>query len=410
MLFLQNFDDITEENVKSFSSSHQEGIRVEYKINFDRNVRRALPKVISSFGNTLGGILILGINAPNGIPQEPFEGFEPSNREEIKLTIENICLSNIYPILLPSVKIVDIENSSNVFVVIETIESSISPHTIENSTKIYIRTGNQSVPYKLADLDRIELLQKKRSNSVAIRERILSNYNYYESKLKSYLTIQNRPSITVYSFPKFMQRPVSDLETAYQSAREFEFRRDNWFNVGNQLSRTDNGAYSLFYNNEINFSALSYCGIYGEVIMHRSLELTTSEVISTVQEDNDRLYIQFSRMIFSTAYNLLYAKYFYENCSYKGDVEINVKVDNILDQHLLYRSGIDAYTNYYATLPTITGKSSFSSNTISEELCRIITDSLHKILWAFTQGYDSVSVNSLNGVVEDILRRNRYIS
>jgi predicted HTH transcriptional regulator len=59
------------EDIRSFCARFNEGLRVEYKANLDDAVRRALPKVISSFANSLGGVLVLGVNAVNGVPQEP---------------------------------------------------------------------------------------------------------------------------------------------------------------------------------------------------------------------------------------------------------------------------------------------------------------------------------------------------
>jgi hypothetical protein len=46
-------------DIRAFCARFNEGIRVEYKSTFDENVRRALPKVVSSFANSLGGVLII---------------------------------------------------------------------------------------------------------------------------------------------------------------------------------------------------------------------------------------------------------------------------------------------------------------------------------------------------------------
>jgi hypothetical protein len=58
-----------------------QGLRVEYKANLDEAVRRAIPKVISSFANSLGGVVVLCVHAVNGVPQEPIEGFEQPARD-----------------------------------------------------------------------------------------------------------------------------------------------------------------------------------------------------------------------------------------------------------------------------------------------------------------------------------------
>src|SRR5215813_11301494 len=93
----------TAEDIRAFCGRFNEGIRVEYKRNFDENVRRNMPKIVSSFANSLGGVLILGVNAVNGVPQEPIEGFEPEPREEVPLTVENLCIQNTHPAIFPKV-------------------------------------------------------------------------------------------------------------------------------------------------------------------------------------------------------------------------------------------------------------------------------------------------------------------
>src|SRR6266849_835616 len=97
MLFMKT--PLTAEDVRAFCGRFSEGLRVEYKATFDDSVRRVLPKIVSSFANSRGGVLVLGVRAVNGIPQDPIEGFEPSTREEMPLTIENICIDNLVPTL-----------------------------------------------------------------------------------------------------------------------------------------------------------------------------------------------------------------------------------------------------------------------------------------------------------------------
>src|SRR5262249_44953665 len=103
----------------------------------------------------------------------PFQGFEPSPREEFVLTVENICLQNIYPPLLPQTTVVPSDVAGHVFLVIEVDESAQAPHAIENSRKVYVRTGNAANPYHLADLDLIFDLVKRRKEPFELRARLL---------------------------------------------------------------------------------------------------------------------------------------------------------------------------------------------------------------------------------------------
>lgn len=159
-------------DIREFCARFNEGIRVEYKVNFDENVRRALPKIVSSFANSLGGVLIVGVNAHDGVPQVPIEGFvRPA--EELPLTVENICLSGINPPVFPRTTVIDSDVAGRQFLIIEVDESWEAPHAIENSRKVYVRTGNAANPYDLAEVDLIIDLVRRRSEPRELRERML---------------------------------------------------------------------------------------------------------------------------------------------------------------------------------------------------------------------------------------------
>ena len=81
MLFIER--PITVERIRNFAETFNEGLRVEYKANFDDNVRGKIAKVVSSFANSHGGVLVIGVTAVRGVPQPPFEGFAEPEREEL---------------------------------------------------------------------------------------------------------------------------------------------------------------------------------------------------------------------------------------------------------------------------------------------------------------------------------------
>jgi hypothetical protein len=164
---------ITVEHIRAFCAKFNEGYRVEYKATFDASVRDKISKVLSSFANSNGGVLVVGVNTLNGVPQPPFEGFQPAPREEYALTVENICLQNIYPPILAQTTVVDSDVAGRVFLVIEVEESAQAPRAIENSKKVYVRTGNASNLYDLADVDLILELVKRRREPFERRAQLL---------------------------------------------------------------------------------------------------------------------------------------------------------------------------------------------------------------------------------------------
>src|SRR6266478_77749 len=171
MIFLER--PITVQHIRDVCARFNEGLRVEYKSTFDASVRTQLPKIVSSFANSQGGVLVVGVRAVNGVPQAPFEGFARAPREEYPLTVENICLQNIHPPAFPRTEVIESDTPNQVFLVIEVEERGDAPHAIENSKKVYVRTGNAANPYDLAEVDLIIDLLARRREPLERRDRIL---------------------------------------------------------------------------------------------------------------------------------------------------------------------------------------------------------------------------------------------
>ena len=132
-------------DIRAFCRQFNENIRVEYKSDFGASVRNVIPKIVSSFANSLGGVLIIGVRADRGVPIDPIEGFAEPKREELGLTIQNICLMSINPPVLLRCTVVSSDVKDKVFVAVEIDDSRDTPHSIENSTKVYVRTATPAI-------------------------------------------------------------------------------------------------------------------------------------------------------------------------------------------------------------------------------------------------------------------------
>jgi hypothetical protein len=161
MLFPKPIPDLEYQDIEKFCERFTENIRVEYKSTFDQNVRKKIPRVVSAFANAYGGALIVGINAINGIPQKPIEGIVFADPEP-RLTLQNICRDNIFPEVSVYSSLVPSSVAGKAFLVVEVNESPKAPHAIENSTQVYVRSGDSVEPNTLADLGLIERLLLRR--------------------------------------------------------------------------------------------------------------------------------------------------------------------------------------------------------------------------------------------------------
>jgi len=161
MLFLKPIADLTFEDVEEFCKRFRENIRVEYKSTFDDSVKKKLPRVLSSFANSYGGLLIIGVKTNSGVPVEPFDGIAFVDPEP-RLTVENVCRSSIFPEPVIYQQLVPSRLPGSAFLVIQVNESQKAPHAIENSTQVYVRTGDSANPTTLADIALLERLLLRR--------------------------------------------------------------------------------------------------------------------------------------------------------------------------------------------------------------------------------------------------------
>jgi predicted HTH transcriptional regulator len=163
MLFAKPISDLRFEDVEEFCDRFHENIRVEYKSTFDSNVKNKLPRVLSSFANSYGGILIIGVEAPAGVPQGPYEGMAFFEREP-GLTVQNLCREGVFPEIPLYTKLVPSRVPGKSFLVVQVNESPRAPHAIENSTRVYVRAEGSTERTTLAEIARIERMCQRRAD------------------------------------------------------------------------------------------------------------------------------------------------------------------------------------------------------------------------------------------------------
>src|ERR1035438_7581929 len=211
MLFPKPISDLEHKDVEEFCARFTENIRVEYKSTFDTNVKKKLPRVVSAFANTHGGVLIIGIKASNGVAEKPIEGINFADPEP-RLTLENICRENIFPEVLVYSKLVQSSVAGKAFLVVETSESPKAPHAIENSTQVYVRTGDSLDPTTLANLELIERLLLR-------RREVMTRWDEFYSESLDLATAlginRDRPSLELRIGPLYPTEAILSRESAF---------------------------------------------------------------------------------------------------------------------------------------------------------------------------------------------------
>jgi hypothetical protein len=172
-LWYKNPELVTYEDIAAFCTQQiPEGIRLDYKLDIPGD----LGKVVAAFANTLGGLIILGIEGDKttNTPIWPSaKGMKKSPGIEERITA--ICRDSIYPPVRPQISQV-IDNphlAETVLVVLRIDESPDAPHAVKGL--IYERTGSQGTPYQLCHIDRISQLLARRGRIEEKRLDMMTN-------------------------------------------------------------------------------------------------------------------------------------------------------------------------------------------------------------------------------------------
>ncbi len=158
-LWYKEVESITFSDIEAFCCQGiAEGLRLDYK----SQIPGELQKLVAAFANTLGGLIIFGVEADKSTnkPVWPARGMPQVNGIEERITA--ICRDNIYPPVRPLVSGI-IDNPAypgTTLVVVRVDESPEAPHAVKGI--IYERTGSQGKPHDLSHIDRISYLLRRR--------------------------------------------------------------------------------------------------------------------------------------------------------------------------------------------------------------------------------------------------------
>ena len=383
------------EQIRAFCARFNEGIRVEYKGNFDESVRRALPKVVSSFANSLGGVVILGVNAVNGEPQSPVEGFEPPAREEIPLTIENICIQNIHRAIFPRIVEVASDVTGRKFYVIEVDESAEAPHAIENSTKVYVRTGNAANPYELADVDSVIELLRRRENPTSRRRKLQESIH-----VGSVHPASRHVQITI--CPVFPRAPICAAEDCWNFWSNTLFLSRPFFPL-ETIRRVEDGVAAFVPERDGRMPAEGGdLNVYG--LVSRRKELGMYELQRRGEATQN--YLDFGDIFQPWVKAFVCASTFYKKVGFRADVVIEVRMKNLLGMPVPFVSyeyrSLDDFRSYDDEI-------SASHIVAAENMLAQIEPITHRLFaqlcWPLWQAQEDFPTGGLNAQSSGYLRR-----
>jgi len=153
----KSFDDINETDIRQLIEDQiSERKTIEYKLTLPDNKydsKKEFLADVSSFANAVGGHLLYGIKAENGIPVE-ITGVSNSDLDGEILRLENLLRDNIQArIQGVSVRAVNIE-SRNPVLVIRVPPSWLKPHVVnfQGHWRFYARNSAGKYPLDVLEL------------------------------------------------------------------------------------------------------------------------------------------------------------------------------------------------------------------------------------------------------------------
>jgi len=384
MLLPKRRNELTSEDIRRFCSQFSEGIRVEYKSDLTSSVRSKLPEVISSFANAYGGILIVGVATKDGRPIEPIEGFTKREREELVLTVENICQEHIFPLLSPIVTEVESDVPGKVFIVVDVEPSPQAPHAIENTRKVYIRTGNAKKPIDLADMDTIEKLVRRRENLMQFRQRFEEEASVFIQKFAE--PRPEFPKVIVTVGPLHPYRQVLDREAAYRFLRDTHLKGVDYFYCVPTLRRVPRGVCGFRYASR----DLGYIDTYGH-LCHREVLICDRE-----QES----YFKLPALIRPILFALYCASKLYETVVFRGEISVRVRTQDLLGHICAWQHGDTSDEVLRPPVDLIPAELGVSSERLREDIPDIASQLTHQLVWPMGQSYDSITVDQVAKTVD----------
>jgi len=168
-IFQKPFENITFDDVVDFcKKKHPESTTLDYK----QALPRDLAKHFATFSNTLGGVIIVGVeeDPATGVPLQ-WEGLANDGK---LLERVNQFAANVDPLPTFNARVTD-EKNSKVFLLINILEGDAPPYLPNGDPTVWLRTGNISKPLQQPDREELQRMVEKKKSAETTRVQNIKN-------------------------------------------------------------------------------------------------------------------------------------------------------------------------------------------------------------------------------------------
>lgn len=286
-----NFDDISVNDLNELINvGVPEGLNIDYKRNLYGNSdddKKEVLKDISSFANSYGGHLIIGIEEANGIPIE-IPGLQNINPDDEILRIVNLTRDGIEP-RITGLKIKAIQLASGNHVLVIRIPRSWNPpHRVSarNTNRFYVRNSGGTHEVSVEELRALFNL------SVSINDRIHS----FRRERLSILSVDEGPMrighegrlvLHIVPFSAFGHSESLDVSQIYNQHQSFRPISSMGFTP------------QFNFDGVINYRGGDVCYGYTQIFRNGIIEATKAGVVSDYNGQQNIPSLDFDRGIFA---------------------------------------------------------------------------------------------------------------
>jgi len=373
-IFVKPIKEIEFKDVEAFCDEQiEENSRVEYKKAFSsKDEKKQIAKEISSFANTHGGIILVGVGEKDRKPKLPIEGIDYVEGFNEKVT--SIALKNIYPPVFPETQVCKFGNNlEKAVVIIRVQESDETPHTVERTTGIYVRVDSQNEPQR-ACYEEIEWLINRRKKAVENRERLLMRA---EERFNNQPTRKNFEAFQCVSIiPVYPHAPLVALENLSDMADQSKVSVHNGFPLTSQYKTSHESIVCDFVLDQfLNYTEINLFGL-----------IFSKQSLWRYHNEKEVKLFEFAHMLEKV---LRFSLNFYEKTGYWGLISINLFLEGIKEGLLTNPSSIMRFKDLERPLgisnfdDSITLERKVTVCELSERFDEILKGLYNEFLWSF---------------------------
>jgi len=400
MVYTKKIEDVTYKDIIDFCN---EQIRENISLDYKEIIGVGLAKTIAAMANTVGGLIIIGVEDQDSKPKLPIKGIEV--KEHLIEQINNIILGNITPPVFPETQICFSDDGQRALIVLRVPQSNITPHAIKNNAKVYIRTNTSNEPEELASIDRVLWLVNKREKSVELKDGFFEKADLRLKKMTGSHTSPILFGDLIFSasplYPFDVLIDYKELiDPILQKIKCSIFSQSFPMNLNHEAFKPiQNGAYSLFFNKNTGYISYEEFNHFGFIYHREDIDRSQKDDAGNISHTSPLVRLLVGLHVF-----LHSIEKFYSIASYWGIVEIKVIMDNIGNINFIdlpAPRGMYKFDNLFVnpTENNIVFKREVTYKVLQEKEIDILIDIFTELSW-------SLGFSHINGaMIKELLER-----